>query len=293
MASSFSHRLERLRFRWGPRLANWLVRTSTLSARRQLKASNPLKILVDNSVLGHSITHETTWVSTGEKMWGSERIDTGYQARVCVYPSDSESREYRNIQFIPGLISLFKQGYIEFYTSAELEIERWLNPAGRFQGYGYFDYNLFNELEIPSVDGCAPIYIAPSWIEKENPQEQRRQRLLSYANNDPNYASLLNVLGQKNSQDAWHVRTAEVHGLHCFLTMDFSLIDTLKSQRGATRIRELKTRIVTPEDLGRELKLIPIHPHILSYNNANSFVRSDIALPNGRQKWTRPKKGRR
>lgn len=60
------------------------------------------------------------------------------------------------------------------------------------------------------------------------------------------YASLVAVLGRKNSQDAWHIYTAEKHNLFCFLTMDFKLVTCLEAQKNAPRIRSMKTAVMTP-----------------------------------------------
>jgi hypothetical protein len=89
-------------------------------------------------------------------------------------------------------------------------------------------------------------------------REQQRQRLQAKEMEDPEYASLVAVLGRKNSQNARHIRTAEKFGLFCFLTMDFRLIETLAAQRNSPRIRALKTSIMTPASRS--------HPHRAAYS---------------------------
>lgn len=58
--------------------------------------------------------------------------------------------------------------------------------------------------------------------------------------------------------------------------MDFKLIKTLNAQRNSPRIQSLKTSVMTPAMLGKRLRLFPIAPHILSYNNATFPVRNDF-----------------
>ncbi|MGH3041601.1 MAG: hypothetical protein ACRDNG_07670, partial [Gaiellaceae bacterium] len=118
-----------------------MVHNSTFRARNLLRKDGPITVLVDNTVLDHSVTHETAWISTGVKKWGAHDVQTGYQARIAVHPADSTSEEYRNIQFLPGIAHLARIGFISLKTSAELNDEQFRQPVGRFRGYGYFDYS--------------------------------------------------------------------------------------------------------------------------------------------------------
>ena len=281
--SDLSRYIERLRFKYSPRVARWLVDRSTFCARRLLKGKDSIGILVDNTVLDHATTHETAWISTGDQEWGPHRLSTGYTARISVHGADSEAREYEHIRYLPGILSLARNGYAALFTSAELKDEQFYQPAGRFRGYGYLDYNLFEDVLLPSIDGIAFPDMGPSGMNLPGAEEQKRMRLQLMEASDPDYASLVSVLGRKNSQDAWHIRTAEKYGLYCFLTMDFSLLKTLEAQKNASRIRRMTTAVMTPADLGRRLGLIPIAPHIFSYTNASFQVRSDLAWPEGRR----------
>lgn len=112
-----------------------------------------------------------------------------------------------------------------------------------------------------------------------NYEGQQRDQLKKYASEDSGYASLVAVLGSKNCQDAWHIRTAEKFELFCFLKMDFRLIETLTAQSGHDRIINLKTCVVTPKQLGKYLGFLKVPPNVLSYVNASGPVRSDLSLP--------------
>lgn len=280
--------IERLRrylgYRYGARIALWFVRFSTWPARRKLAKIGPLQILVDNTVLGHSITHETAWISTGPELWGDQMVDTGYAARVGVHSAGLATRERKNVEYLPGLVSLTKSGHIRLHTSAELSAERFRKPIGMFQGYGYFDLNLFSQVPLESIDGIVLPSFGASWMDTPTEVDQQRERLLRHERADPEYASLVAVLGRKNSQDAWHIRTAEKHGLFCFLTMDFKLIDTLEGQKGASRIKSLGTKVMTPHQLGSYMELHPIAVDLLSYIGASFFVRGDLSWPDGKRR---------
>lgn len=274
---------EQLRLRYMPQFASWLADLATYRARQSIQAAEPLTVLIDNSVLGHAITHETGWVSTGEVLWGGKHpIDTGYMARLPVHPVDAEGREYEELKYLTGIAHLARQQRVVLRTSAELRYEVFRQPIGRYRGYGYFDYSLLHGVPIESVDGWVGPTIGPKWMELPSPAEQQRKRLDQRG--DELYRALLGILGSKNSQDAWHIRTAEKHGLYCFLTMDFKLRRRVQQLAAKEPLASLRTRILTPKELGEELGILPLPPHLFSYTAADGFVRTDICMPNGRRR---------
>jgi len=254
---------ESYRLKYWPKIAEWIVRQSTGRARSKLAGHAPVGILVDNTVLYHAVTHETGWVSTGERHWGPHPIDTGYAARIPVHAPDDPSREYRNVQYLPGIAYLSRIGALTLYTSAELQDEQFRQPSGRYRGYGYSDLGIFGGLTIDSVDGWVFPHLGPKYLNLPTPREQQRRRLENYMD-DGTYAALVQRLGKKNSQDAWHIYTAEKHGLFCFLTMDFRLIETVAAQARTDPVKSFTTRVITPEGFGKEFELRRIPPRILS-----------------------------
>lgn len=269
-----------------PRLARTVVRASTVAAQVRLKTLPRLRVLVDNTVLYHSITHETAWVSTGTSRWGPHDIETGYSARIPVRSADLDVREYRSIRYLAGIADLARQGRVDLLSSGELWVERLYQPAGRFSGFGYFDLDVFKDIEMPLVDQIPDMHGGAAWMGAPSIQQQRDERLAR--STDPLYRSLLTQLGPTNSQDAWHIRTAEVNDMFCFLTMDFKLIRAVQAQAKSAAVRNLRTRVMTPEELGKHILLVPLNPAILSYDDASYPVRPDLHWPNSqRQKRTR------
>jgi hypothetical protein len=246
----------------------------------------PIRVLVDNTILFHSISHETAWLSTGKAKWGPHEVETGYSARIPVRDSQDESREYRNIKYLPGIAHLAKIGKVSLMSSGELWVERFYQPGGRFSGYGYFDLDLFKNIEMPLVDRIPDMQIGPSWLDLPSVEAARDKRLAE--STDPLFRALVEQLGPSNSQDAWHIRTAEVNEMHCFLTMDFKLLKTLESRRTTNPVRSLQTKVLTPEQLGKQLWLAPVSPTLLSYEEASWPVRPDLHWPNSRRQ--KPKK---
>jgi len=281
-------RIERMRFRYTPPLAEWVVNLSTYQARTKLRMSGPISVLVDTNIFGKAVTHETAWISNGVEKWGTHEIDTGYAARIPVHAADCDTREYKNIQHLAGIAYLARKGFLSLKTSGELEAERFRQPAGRYTGYDIFDYGIFNDIPLESVDGLAASGSTSYGPDRPSVAAQQRERLAE--SDDEIYRSLVGCLGSKHSQDAWHIRTAEVHGLFCFLTMDFRLRDAIERHSQSEPIQSLNTRVMTPLELAAYFGLVPVPPHILSYNDTSHFVRSDVHWPSNER---RPRTGQR
>ncbi|KTE37775.1 MULTISPECIES: hypothetical protein [Sphingopyxis] len=274
---------ERLRFRFMPPIADWLAWASTYQARQTLGGMQPMRLLVDNTVLYHAVTHETAWISTGKSKWGPHEIDTGYSARVPVHDDDTDGREHRNVRFLAGIAQLCRNGFVELLTSAELQDEQFRQPAGRYRGYGYFDHSLFARLQIESVDGHVFPHLGPSWMRLPSAEEQQRARIDRHRQ-DEAFDELVRTLGQANSQDAWHLYTADKFGIHAFLTMDFKFIRTVEAQARSAAVSRLKARVMSPEMLGKELGLFPLSPRLFSYHDASFFVRTDLSMPSEKRR---------
>lgn len=264
-----------------PRLARLRLDLATHKAGRKLKREAPLRILVDNSVLGLGVTHETKWISTGVTMWGDQSIDSGYAARVPVHSKGNKSNQFENIVYLTGIAHLARKGMLGLYLSAELHDEQFRHPNGRFYGYGMFDYSLFSGIEMESVDGWVFPHLGPSWMNLPSAAEQQRQRLATSGDQlfHALHARLREQLGPKCDQDAWHVRTAERHGMFCFLTMDHKLSLAVRRLGSKEPIKSLQTRIMSPAELGRHLGIRPVPPHLQSYDDASWIVRPDHVMP--------------
>ena len=274
--------IDNLPYRYKTKFVNGLLQLSTHKARSRLARSGPVTVLIDNSVLGHGRTHET--VNHMQKInWppGSEpgEVPIIYRAPIDFTKKDREL-VYQNIRYLPGIAHLARLGFLTLRTSFELLSERNHQPIGRFRGEkGWFDYWLFENINIESVDGYdIPDYdleyfsknptvdkfiystdIDPLGMYPENKQKQR-DRVSGL--NDPLYKGLAKILPQKSNLDAWHIRTAEVHGLFCFLTMDFKLRRIIEQKKKREPISSLRTMVLTPKEFGQHIGLWPIEPQI-------------------------------
>lgn len=153
MLAKAKNKLRQLKEAYHAWLSTLLLPLATMQARWQLQNKPPLEILMDSSVLGHGVTHETGWISTGVKKWGHIDIDTGYMARIPVHAPDNHGRVYAEVRFLPAIAYLYKKSHIRLLTSAELFAEQFRQPMGRFQGYGWADHSVFEGMRFDSVDG--------------------------------------------------------------------------------------------------------------------------------------------
>lgn len=268
---------ERLRFRLMPRVARFALDQATRGARPTLSAERPLSVLVDNTVLDIAVTHEGKWITHSRG---------AYVARVPVYGRGNTSDRHRQASYLTGIAHLTRLGLMRLHQSAELQEEQFRQPSGRYRGYGYADYSLFQDLKMESIDGWVFSTMGPSWMNLPSQGEQQRKRLRQSEDSlfQGLFALLKQQLGEKCSQDAWHIRTAEQHGLFCFLTTDSSLLKACRSLAKKEPLRSLTTRVMTPEELGLHLGIRPVRPYLLSYNDADWFVRMDHTMPEERRR---------
>lgn len=169
--SHFRHNPERLRRKYFPKVADWMLRRGIEEARAKLEGLGPASILIDNTVLGFAVTHETRWIPFSAKGKG------GIAARVPVYSLANKTREHRNASYLPPIVYLAELGLLKLWTSAELSDERFRQPVGRYRGYGMVDHSLFDKVRLQSVDGVAGPTIGPGWMRLASAAEQQRARL--------------------------------------------------------------------------------------------------------------------
>jgi hypothetical protein len=258
-------------------LARSLPPMATFQARLALRKTGPLRILVDNTVLGHAITHETGWISTGTKLWGGQvPVETGYTARIPVHSPSNDKRVYREVRYLAGIAHLARQQNLQLCTSAELAAERFRQPMGRFRGYGSADFNVFQGVEMESVDGIH--------LDLVEPKTRQRQRIA--ACDDPLLKAILAELPAKMSQDAYHIFTAEKFGLYGFLHIDFGLAEQIKQKKGKPPFSMLRTRILLPSELGKSINLVPFDPHGLPLAGDDDFfpTHADMHFPEQRRR---------
>ena len=276
-----------LKFSFRPALMDLRVKWSTRRSRPICSPNRPLTILIDNQVFGRAVTHDSAWISTGEHQLGNSVISTGYSARVPVHDPMNDTDDYRDLKYLAGIAHLAKTGSLKLRTSAHLLAERDYQPSGRFRGYGYEDLSLLGRAELEPIDAWLPSELGGGQSSWPYTRERLPEHIESIG--DDRYRQLRDCLGPNNSQDAWHIRTAEKYGAFCFLTMDRPLLRAIESQRGHAAIKSLTTRVMTPSQLGNHLRLSEISPALMSYHDGDAPVHTELHMPGQkRAKYTKP-----
>lgn len=266
-------------WRWRT-VAEGCVWLSTIEAKCYLRKYGPIVVLVDNSALGHGTTHQSVWVDTSTQMWGGKvPIETGYSARVPIHSRDNDGRTHREVAYLIGIAELAHSGLIRLVTSAELQAERVRHPIGRFSGYGWDDLNVFEGIQMPSIDGHV--------LDLKDAKDRQLDRLKASA--EEPFIALASLLPARDNLDAWHIHTAHKHRLFGFLTCDFDLIEKIKRLGGKVDALKLHSRAMLPSELATAIRLRPIPSYMISYRGAKWAVRPELNVPH--QKRSSP--GRR
>ena len=264
-------------------LINFDIVQSCRPAQKYLKGRS-VGILVDNSIFGQASTTHQTYSYKKTVEWPSGTKNERHVVSVEPIYVEHENKETAdNIRFLPGLIYLFSQGNLGLFTSDVLRCEQSSQPIGRYNdGISIFDYDLFENVQFGQIDGyealCnisdalewinGKIHFKKDFFEKaptfngmifstdidpfgDCPDAKNRlqQYLMKKRTRDSQFDSIVNCLGEKNMQDAWHIYTAEIHKLDYYLTLDFKLLRTLSARRGHKVIQELNVQSVTPKQL--------------------------------------------
>ena len=131
------------------------------AAQEKSDKGKPLKILIDNSVIAQfSFLFRTIGYKRVISGWprpesppiqmdciSMDPVYTEYAGKPLDY-----NREY-NMRFVPSLLYLFQQEYIEIFSSDALFAERRNQMTGMYSGIGIFDYALFKDIKFKNLDG--------------------------------------------------------------------------------------------------------------------------------------------
>lgn len=255
--------------------AELLVRHSGFKARKPLRALGTPMMLVDTSVFGHAVTHETAWITTGTKLWGGVHpVDTGYAARIPVHSRESDSRVYREVCYLLGIASLHQQGHLRLRTSAEIRAEIHRQPAGRFTGYGWQDLCILHWGDCPTIDGHHFDFMGDA----KATQISRVARC-----KDPVFLELAALFPQKMSLDAYHIYTASKHKVPYYLHIDFPLAERAKQIAKKPEFKRLGVEVLLPSQFGERFGLIKVPPVVISHRDRKFFVRTDLHWEDNRR----------
>jgi len=251
---------------YGARMLMW---AAIGRARHMLRRSPTPRILIDTSVFTNSVTHETRWISNG-RLSRIPGLESGYSARVPIHARDDTSELYREICFLAPLGRLFNEKLLAPFTSGELDTELWRFPPSLHRGGGRDDLSVFR-VRPERIDNVR----LDALVHPRDVAMQMQQARINACTEEP-FVSLVKVLGADNSFDAFHIHTAEKHGLDAFMHLDLKLSRMLKAQERRPVIEGLRSKVLLPSQLAALYKVKPVPPYVMSYEGARFHVRPDL-----------------
>jgi hypothetical protein len=237
--------------------------------------------MIDNTILDLSISHETRWLSMGADPLSRRLEDGGYLARVPVHSPSNKTKRYYELTYLNTFGILARDRWFNLVQSHGLKVEQFYQPIGRFKGYGMFDFSVLADLAIKTIGESWYPTLGPARLRIPSPQQQFRQMINSVT--DTGFQQMLSVMkahmGEKCSQDAWHIWNAEQAGVRFFLTTDKRLLAAWDQIRRSTPIKNMKIEVHSPSSLGSSLGFRPTHPIAFSYDRTDAIVRTDVVMP--------------
>ncbi|MCO5163614.1 MAG: hypothetical protein M9939_21000 [Mesorhizobium sp.] len=274
-----SHRLrswwetsKRRKEKW---LAKTMIRLAALPGKIQLSGKPPIRVLVDNSVLRHGISHTNEWISTGTKLWGEIPEDTGYLARVPVDYNEHNSGIYEiEVPYFAPLAHLASCGRMQMFTSVELQYERW-----RQRGYSpdLFGKNVWDDVDIERLPDLPRsrrnIFLTMAFNSKGgSSKESQIDHLLATA--DSEFLDISKKLPRKHILDFYHLWTAKYHFCDMFLTTDLSFRRVFENNISMNLRKNFEpVRIVRPSELASQLHLHRVPHHFTTPIDSDSFYK--------------------
>lgn len=240
-----------------------------------------MQVIVDNSVLHHGKTHEAVSVTRTVKWPPGQESEVEQSYRVPIEPEIETNRQQkieRSRRYLPGIARAARNGKIQLWATRALLYERFPFPLSKFSGE-WFEYNLFKKGDVEvltnrsSLDRKRPSRVlfglgAPPFKETE------REENLQILRGNPRGAILLKRLGKKKGNDIYHILEADEAGIDVFLTMDFNLLRSWRSNANAGIDVRTTVALLSPEELGIKMGLMEEDPTAMEVDEEDEVFSS-------------------
>jgi hypothetical protein len=210
-------------------------------------SASPYKILLDTSIWNATVMLSATRVPV-QVLWGD--------LVVTVEMDENAERVLRNhtvdqsSEILSSMVAIAdwaRTGKVALFDSAELKFE-WMGvrpPTLRGT-----EADVFKDVNIGSAR--VPVFrrgFPP--FERESFDMEKRTFLASIR--DPRFQELTSAVAARHAADVFHLWTAEVNFMNCYLTLDRRFINAWRNQRKAVS----EVEVLTPSKLCAELSEVP------------------------------------
>lgn len=110
-----------------------------------------------------------------------------------------------------------------------------------------------------------------------NSERRLTELLKERSRKDLEYARIAKCLRDvsvkdENLRDSWHLYTAEAYRLDYFLTVDLKFRKRVEEVKSSKVMRDMTVKVVTPEELGKKLGVVPMSEKEFSHFYRNSVL---------------------
>ncbi len=159
-------------------------------------------------------------------LWGDR--DVSADIATTIPRARREDWLQYEIDYLPQIANLIREGRIEACVTAELRLEV---ACLKFGGLVTTEYSIFHGLHIRALPPPFPYQrIVASAFHTSEELDSLRESVLR-TNFDKRFNELKAAVGGNKNADAFHILSAERAGVDYFLSADRRLINSLRNQR--------------------------------------------------------------
>jgi hypothetical protein len=206
----------------------------------------PLKVLFDACLWNETVTRDYYMVRK-DIDWG------GRNHHIAIAELQPRKLRGKNLagsseifEAMKNVARLAESGRIRLYDTVELMFEWMGRPVGPWRNT---EFDLFKNLTISRLKSPVERAVVFSGFDSNDDfMDQKRRWLQSIQ--EPRFLELKRVIDRKHWADAFHLWTAEVCELDCFLTLEKKFRNNLASQKKLTSTVE----VLSPSDLAERFR---------------------------------------
>jgi|SRR5208282_597557 hypothetical protein len=207
--------------------------------------TTPLKALLDASIWNEVVTHDHYVVRKNIRRGGTTQfVSVELQPRILRGKTAAASREI--FEAMSKVARLAESGQVRLYDTAELMFEWMGRPIGAWRKT---EFDLFKNVKVYRLKSPIERSVAFGGFDSNDDFKDQKRRWLENIQ-EPRFLELKRVIDRKHWADAFHLWTAEVHGLDCVLTLEMKFRNNLANQKKLTS----RVDVISPSELAERFR---------------------------------------
>jgi hypothetical protein len=216
------------------------------------------KVLIDTSLYDHASCF-TGVLKKSKITWCGLDSETEYIASEFSGAEIKSTKGGDQNGAMGAIAKWFMDNDKKAFETDAIRIERENLPNDKARPYNLGDVNLFKRVRLESISTLPQrpetvslgIFGAP---------EESKEIFRNFLNDCENeeYRSIKSALGEKSSQDAWHLYCCLEHELDYFLTTDTKLVGRIKNMTNSPTQQKLSDIVRLPTQLCDDIGIHPL-----------------------------------